>query len=63
MSITDHAEKIGIDRFVRFDPSISRIRISAVHQPCATCAMIYCLKQNDYEAAKLIAKLQKDSQW
>lgn len=51
-----YQSKLGADRFAKFDLSISRIRIAASHQPCATCAMIYCLKQNDNEAAELIAK-------
>lgn len=46
--------KLGIDRYVKFDPSISRTRIRRPHQPCAYCAMVYCLKHGDKQAAEVI---------
>ena len=50
-------DPIGLNRFASFDPSISRMRIVAgQHQPCAYCAMVYCLRHNDYKAAQLILK-------
>jgi len=58
-----YQERAGADRYAKFDPSISRMRIASYrHQPCATCAYIYCLKNGDYEAAELIRKTVKKSE-
>lgn len=55
MSQAMNNEKIGIDRYASFDPSISRTRIAAhVHKPGYLGAIIYCLKHGDNEAAELI---------
>jgi len=56
-----YQEKIGTDRFAKFDPSISRMRIAnSRHRPCATCVYIYLLKQGDYEAAELVRQTVKE---
>lgn len=48
-------EKIGIDRFASFDPSVSRTRIAAhVHKPGYLGAIIYCLQHGDKESAEFI---------
>lgn len=48
-------QKIGLDRYASFDPSVSRVRIAAhVHKPGYLGAVIYCLKHGDNEAAELI---------
>jgi len=48
-------EQIGIDRFARFDHSISRMRIAnSVHTPSWLGAMIYCLRHGDFVSAELI---------
>ncbi len=51
------AEPTGLDRFARFDPSISRARIAGhVHNPEWFGAYIWCLRHMDYEAAEVILK-------
>lgn len=54
-------DPIGLDRYAKFDMSISRMRIAnhKPHEPCASCAVTYCLQNGDFEAAEIILQAQK----
>jgi hypothetical protein len=47
--------EIGLERFAKFDPSISRSRIvHQVHIPKWEDVYIHLLKQRDYKSAELV---------
>lgn len=58
-----YQSKLGTDRYVHFDPSISRTRIHVTlvdegyHK--SVRAELYCLMRGDYEAAQLIRNQRK----